>query len=276
VAVTCQANTWSKIAVGDATTCGLHQDGSLWCWGGNTSGQVGDGTTTTRYLPQPIGIGKSWTTVVTSAITTFGIASDGTLWRWGANTHGQLGNGTVGGMFISPVVLGPATWSAISVGSDGTFVCGIQTDGTLWCWGNNVRGQVGDGTTTDRSVPTQVGTDHDWASVSAGYVHACAIKADGSLWCWGHDGYGEIAGRASMPATCSRAGSRPPGRCGPGVQQVWNARNGWAGELGTATGRHLDAVGVGVGRTVWRVRDAVRRFALGLGHCGSTCVIRAV
>ncbi len=79
-------------------------------------------------------------------------------------------------------------WATVDVGR--YFACATKSDGTAWCWGWNEFGQLGDGTTTNRSAPVQVGTDNDWASVSAGSQQACGLKTDGSAWCWGRNDFG--------------------------------------------------------------------------------------
>lgn len=107
----------------------------------------------------------------------------------------------VGVCVVGSAVLGPVTaaadadgqavgWSAVSAG--GQHVCGLASDGSLWCWGRNNDGQNGTGNQQDRHVPTQVGSDTDWAQLSVGYAHTCAIKSDASLWCWGSGRLGRL------------------------------------------------------------------------------------
>jgi alpha-tubulin suppressor-like RCC1 family protein len=107
------------------------------------------------------------------------------VWCWGNNTFGQIGIGTAGAPQTSPVQVGVlSTWASVSAG--GNHTCARQgTDSTLWCWGLNTNGRLGDGTQTQRLVPTQVGGQTYWASVTAGGSHTCATRNNGgSVWCW--------------------------------------------------------------------------------------------
>ena len=81
-------------------------------------------------------------------------------------------------------------WKQLAVG--GQFACGVRTDGTLWCWGDDAFGQLGDGQTTMQPSPIQVGGDTDWRHVTSGHAHACALKADHSMWCWGDNSLGQL------------------------------------------------------------------------------------
>lgn len=124
----------------------LKSDGSLWAWGFNAYGQLGDGTTTERYYPVQIGTG--YISVATSGNAHFNAAlkSDGSLWAWGLNSYGQIGDGTKTNRTY-PVQIGTG-FSAVAVG--GNHAVALKTDGSLWAWGRNAYGQLGDGTKTDR------------------------------------------------------------------------------------------------------------------------------
>ena len=163
--------------------------GELWMWGANGSGQLGDNTAVSRSSPvQTIAGGTDWSSISTGDGSSAAIKIDGTLWTWGQNNRGQLGDNTVVNK-SSPIqtVTGGSTWSSVSVGS--LFMAGIKTDGTLWMWGYNAAGQLGDGTITFRSSPVQtIAGGSNWSSVSCGYNHTAAIKTDGTLWTWGSNG----------------------------------------------------------------------------------------
>lgn len=127
-----------------------------------------------------------------------GIAQDQTAWCWGHNRYGQLGTGGTSNE-VAPTWLGPTRWRQLAAGgtSIGTntaagHTCGIQLDGSLWCWGANSRGQLGVGTLIDRIIPRRVGSDLDWQLVRVGDTTTCAIKTDGSLWCWGDNEHGMV------------------------------------------------------------------------------------
>ena len=146
---------WSSVSAGYYHTIAIKTDGTLWAWGFNNYGQLGDGTTTNRSSPTQIGSGTNWSSVSAGGYHTVAIKTDGTLWVWGNNGNGKLGDGTTTDRY-SPVQIGSGTnWSSVSTGGHHTIA--IKTDGTLWAWGYNVYGGLGDGTTTDRTTPTQIG-----------------------------------------------------------------------------------------------------------------------
>src|SRR5579872_4197543 len=173
---------------------------TLWAWGYNGYGQLGDGTSTDHHSPEQIGTDANWAQVSAGGLNfTVAIKTEGTLWAWGFNNDGELGDGTTTGR-DSPEQIGTDTnWAQVSAGDSDTLA--VRTDGSLWGWGFNGNGQLGDGTTTGRNSPEQVGTDINWAQVSAGYSHTLAIKTDGTLWAWGFNGDGELGdGTVSGPA----------------------------------------------------------------------------
>ncbi len=208
-------------------TMAIKEDGTLWGWGDNYEGQLGDGTTESRFVPVQVGFGgELWSDVAVSSSKTFGIKSDGslfewgdsirlpvlvsneqwdhiaaggfdtvvaikrdgTLWGWGSDFYGQLGDGEPAqGWKTSPVQIGGSLWNDVDVGSDHTV--GIQRDGSLWAWGNNSTGELGDGTTIQRAAPVLVSSDQ-WSEVIAWYDYTIAIKPDQSVWAWGRNSWG--------------------------------------------------------------------------------------
>jgi alpha-tubulin suppressor-like RCC1 family protein len=187
-------SSWATVAAGGTQTCGILTDGTLWCWGDNYDGQLGDGTQLNRETPVPVVGDATWTQVDTGGQHTCAIRTDGTLWCWGDNTVGQVGDGTNGTSYLhhQPTQIGTdADWSSVATGYYHT--CGIRTDGSLWCWGENSQGQLGFGRQDqDGRVPTRVGTERAWATVTAGMRHTCATRTDGSLWCWGDNSQGQV------------------------------------------------------------------------------------
>jgi alpha-tubulin suppressor-like RCC1 family protein len=182
---------WVSIAVGDQHSLGLKSDGTLWAWGANWNGQLGDGTSTSQYNPMQIGTENEWVNIVASSNHSLGMKSDGTLWTWGRNIYGELGDGTNIDKNTPIQTSVPLNvWLSISAGAGYTF--GLKSDGTLWAWGRNDYGGLGDGTTIPRFCPVQIGTDNKWTCIAAGGNHPLALKSDGTLWAWGYNGYGAL------------------------------------------------------------------------------------
>lgn len=189
VAVHVPADTqWSEIAVSDHA-CAIQSTGALWCWGRNDVGQLGNGASGSPVLAPTSPIAGTWLHV---AVTHYGasglsmtcaIKADHTLWCWGTD---QL---TMSIQHTSPTQVGSDDhWAQITMAPvqtslviQGVEVCGIKTDGTLWCWGVF----SGNGTAPNSPTPVRVGTATDWKSVAAG-TETCAIKTGGTLWCWGN------------------------------------------------------------------------------------------
>jgi len=185
--------TWCAASAGNEHTAAVKTDGTLWTWGCNSFGRLGDGTATNRSSPGTVaGGGTTWCAASAGGFHTAAVKTDGTLWTWGANGYGRLGDGTATNR-SSPVTVagGGTTWCAASAG--GFHTAAVKTDGTLWTWGYNARGQLGDGTATNRSSPgTVAGGGNSWCRVSVGRTHAVAIKTDGTLWTWGCNSHGQL------------------------------------------------------------------------------------
>jgi len=184
---------WRQVACGNSHTAAIKTDGTLWTWGFNIYGQLGDNTTTSKSSPvQTVVGGTNWRQVASGAIYTAAIKTDGTLWSWGYNLYGQLGDNTSVNK-SSPVqtIAGGTNWRQVASGSSHTSA--IKTDGTLWTWGYNTNGQLGDNTTASKGSPVQTvvgGTN--WRQVACGTDHTAAIKTDGTLWSWGYNLYGQL------------------------------------------------------------------------------------
>jgi alpha-tubulin suppressor-like RCC1 family protein len=187
---------WVAIAAGLIHSLALKSDGTLWAWGNNFCGQLGDGTAVDQTAPVRIGKDTTWIAIEAGDYHSLGLKSDGTLWAWGLNSYGQLGNGKTANK-TAPVQIGKdATWARVSAGAFHTVA--LQKDMTLWAWGNNLHGQLGDGTTKDKTAPVRIGTDNRWFAVSAGDQHTVALNwCDGcwttyTLWAWGFNAYGQL------------------------------------------------------------------------------------
>ena len=185
------------VEAGQEQTLSLKSDGTIWAWGQNDSGQLGDGTTTDRDTPVQVTGLTGIVSVSTSTHHTLALKSDGTVWAWGYNGYGQLGDGTTTQRTTPVQVLGITDVVAISAGAVSTngspgFSIALKSDGTVWAWGFNWYGAIGDGTNTDRWTPVQVPGLTGVVVISAGDGHSLALKSDGTVWAWGYNTYGEL------------------------------------------------------------------------------------
>ena len=179
-----------QVSGGSSHTIAIKTDGSLWAWGSNSSGELGDGTTVGKILPTRISNDNNWDSVSAGYGFTLAIKNDSSLWAWGYNGGGRLGDGTTVDKHTPTRIGNDSNWDSVSTGSYHSVA--IKEDGSLWVWGNNSSGQLGLGNTTNRNVPTQVGSNTDWSSVSTSGGHTLAIKTDGSIWAWGNNDYGQL------------------------------------------------------------------------------------
>lgn len=186
-------SVWVQASAGQAHTASVKTDGTLWLWGLNGSGQLGDNTSTSKSSPvQTVTGGSNWAQVSCGGEFTAAVKTDSTLWLWGLNDFGALGDNSVTKK-SSPVqtVAGGSNWRRVACGTN--YTAAIKTDGTLWLWGRNASGQLGDNTSTDKSSPVQTVTGgSNWSQVACGANHTAAIKTDGTLWMWGNNGNGQL------------------------------------------------------------------------------------
>jgi hypothetical protein len=192
---------WCQISVGRNTTKAIKTDGSLWAWGTNVCGDIGDNTVTTKSSPvREITSSTNWCQVSSSdGSHTIAIKNDSSLWAWGINTCGGLGDNTITSR-SSPVreITSSTNWCQVSGGIGNTGA--IKNDGSLWAWGRNTCGKLGDNTETNRSSPVkEITSSTNWCQVSAGGCHTSAIKIDGSLWSWGSNLCGRLGDNTTIP-----------------------------------------------------------------------------
>lgn len=178
---------------------GIQHDGTLWTWGQNNFGQLGDGSTIDRSVPTQIGTDTDWAFVAAGINSSYALKQDGSLWCWGDNSEGQLSDDSTVGRLSPAQILPGTTWMKVSAGEK--FVIAQKTDGTLWAcgWGN--LGQLGLSTTSTTTF-TQNTTLTDWESLKTSYRHTLLRRSDGTIW-----GFGGGSGRL---ATGSNAGLGTP------------------------------------------------------------------
>lgn len=185
---------WVDVVTTFSGAMALKSNGTIWGWGTNGTGEIGDGTTASKSSPVSIVGGfTDWILVIRgNQNTSHGLRSNGLLYAWGAN-GGNFGNGTTVNRSSPVTVAGSSTttpWTKVT--SNGTSFFALKANGTLWGWGSNSNGDLGDGTFTDRSSPvTTAGGGTNWKDVSATTFCGFGIKTDGTLWSWGFSQNGE-------------------------------------------------------------------------------------
>ena len=173
------------ISGGHYHSIALKPDGTLWAWGGNSSGQLGDKTTVDASVPKAIGSG--FIAAAAGEVHSVALKTDGSLWTWGGNDVGQLGNNS-NLPTNEPRQIEPASFfQAVAVGK--THSLAIKNDGTLWGWGGNYRGQLG-GSENKLIYPKYM--DTGYKAVAAGLDHTLALKNNGDLYAWGRNDYGQL------------------------------------------------------------------------------------
>jgi alpha-tubulin suppressor-like RCC1 family protein len=221
----------------------LAEDGSMFGWGESRSGQLGFGGRTSKFVPTRIpGKYKSFSS---GRLHVIAVREDGTLWVWGWNNFGQLGVPTAtAGQYDVPTQVGTDTdW--VAVGAGDFFSAAVKSNGSLWTWGENAFGQLGDGLTVTRPTPTQVGTDVQvgtdsaWVAIEGGSNHAIAMKADGTVWTWGRGANGQL-GHGNSSDT-------------PNPTQVSTILDATAVSAGTTSSAYLSASG---GIKTWGINSS--------------------
>ena len=191
--------TWQYVANSNSSPDTFHMlatktDGTLWSWGPNNNGGLGQNNQSPTGISSPAQIGSDTTwgqQMVRGYQASWAIKTDGTLWSWGYNlSYGALGHNNKT-RYSSPTQVGSeSTWNKIGTRHFG--IIASKTDGTLWGWGRNSSGEIGLNNKTSYSSPKQIPGTTWTGMVSGGYYNSCAIKTDGTLWTWGYNGQGEL------------------------------------------------------------------------------------
>jgi alpha-tubulin suppressor-like RCC1 family protein len=190
-------------------TCGVTTSGAAYCWGNNSQGQLGDGTTTSRVAPVPVSGGLSFTRVAGGTGHTCGVTTTDVAYCWGWNYEGQLGDGTTASRATPAPVIGGLSFTEIDGGA--AHSCGVTTTGAGSCWGLNDDGELGDGTVLSRASPDSVLGVSNFAAIDAGVYHTCGVTTSGTAYCWGWNGFGQLGNGTSGNALEQHSvGSRQP------------------------------------------------------------------
>jgi alpha-tubulin suppressor-like RCC1 family protein len=237
------SSSWTAVGAGAAAGYGLNAAGRLFAWGRNAEGQLGIATLVTTSTSSPVLVSgpasTSWALIAAGGTHVLAATVNFILYAWGLGTSGQLG--TNAALTVSSPVLvaspaRPLSWKQIATGF--RHAVAIRSDNTLWAWGNNTNGQLGDSTLVSKSTPIQIGSG-SWNSVAAGAIYSSAIRSDGTLWAWGANTFGQLGDLSTITKSSPVLVSGPAGAS-------WQAiANGGAHTLGITTTGRLYAWGLG-------------------------------
>jgi len=241
---------FATVSPGTRHSCGRTTIGAGYCWGSNSTGQLGNGATTNSATPVAVSTGLGFANVSAGDLHTCAVALSGAAYCWGSNASGQLGDGATTASATPMAVLGGLTLTTVSAGN--LHTCGVNTEGDAYCWGSNERGQLGNGTTNSSSIPLIIaeprgGLGEFIAEASAGGLHNCGpVNSFANGFCWGSNDFGQLGNgttsSSSTPvavtggltfAVISAGGSHTCGVTGGGDAYCWG--NNGSGQLGNGT-----------------------------------------
>ena len=188
---------WCRVSI-NGHSFGIKKDGTLWGWGFNSYGYrlgLGDNCFDNIYIPEQIGIDDTWQHVTTTNYSSAGLKKDGSIWTWGVNWSGELANGSYDYNYEPTQEISSSfDWCHVDGGANSFgHMVALKVDGTLWAWGGNYNGRIGDGTTDYALSPVQeITNSNQWSCAFAGRWTSAGIKSDGTLWMWGGSGSGQV------------------------------------------------------------------------------------
>lgn len=175
-----EAQCWLEVAAGYHHAIGIKTDGTLWAWGRNDYGQLGDGTNIHKTVATQIGTDTDWKLIAAGNNHSLAIKNNGTLWAWGRNNFGQLGDGSIVDKNAPFLVNNDTDWKTIASNVETSIA--LKEDGTFWGWGKNNANQLGDSNYLPIYLPTQIGTDANWNTVASGGGNTLTLKDDNTFW----------------------------------------------------------------------------------------------
>jgi alpha-tubulin suppressor-like RCC1 family protein len=202
------SQTFTALSTGSSHNCARTATGSLYCWGANGSGRLGDGTTTDQRIPTVVAsTGTAFASVAAGGGFTCALTASGTAMCWGSGASGALGDSTLAGHLTPTAVSGTTSFASIATGT--VHACAVTAAGQVYCWGANQSGRLGDGTSTNRLIPTTVTGPLLAGSLDLGFEHSCAVSKLGSAICWGRDAEGQL-GDGAFVAVAHPVGVKKP------------------------------------------------------------------
>jgi alpha-tubulin suppressor-like RCC1 family protein len=238
----------TAVRAGGVHSLAMTSDGSVWAWGLNREGQLGNGGTAPSLVPVRVRLPLPATLITAGDSHNLAVLNDGSLWAWGRNDNGQLGIGSAGNDQLSPVrVTFPGQLRAVEAGREHTIAS--RTDSTVFAWGDNSVGQLGDGTANDQSTPRQVPGLTNVIQISAGTFHNL-VRRGGSprtAWGWGRNDSGQVGDGTTVsprrlpvlipgmvnPNSVRAGGFHSLGQQVGGTVRAWGNNTG--GQLGDGT-----------------------------------------
>ena len=270
------------VAGGDQHSLALRSDGTVWAWGNDGWGQLGNGTYARSTIPVQVPGLTNVTAIAAGSLHNLAVKSDGTVWAWGFNYYGQVGNGTSGGNVLSPAQVKYLT-GVTAVAGGGYTSFALKSDRTVWAWGYDGQGQLGNGTSDEsaHSIPTKVRSLNTAVSISAGVEHGLAVLTGGSVSAWGDNQTSELGTTTTTTcgayrSPCSTVPVRVAGLGGAiavaggygyslalkGDGSAWGWGNNGYGELGNGAPQLYGGVKTPVAATV----GGVIAIAAGASH----------
>jgi alpha-tubulin suppressor-like RCC1 family protein len=189
-----------SLSAGHGHSLAVEEGGKLWVWGLNIQGQLGDGTNNTPYVPVQNKLLTNVEAVSAGLVHSVALKEDGTVWAWGKNSNGQLGDGTTNdsNIPVQVITLTDALVDLKAVGAGEYHTVALKNDGTVWAWGKNSNGQLGDGTINDSNIPVQVSNLTEVKAIGVGQNHTVALKNDGTVWTWGKNEEGVLGNNTEV------------------------------------------------------------------------------
>jgi alpha-tubulin suppressor-like RCC1 family protein len=173
--------------------------GTVWAWGDNQYGELGNGTNTNSNIPVKVSLpsGVTINDIAAGDWHSLALASNGTVWAWGDNQYGELGNGTTTNSATPALVSLPSGVTITNIAGGYYDSLALASNGTVWAWGDNQYGELGNGTTTNNAIPVQFSASSlpkgvTISNIAAGGVHSLALASNGTVWAWGYNGDGRL------------------------------------------------------------------------------------